>query len=184
MARPLTTNEGAALSEESSPDRAARYATLWLAHVDSPSAADSEGAKDESEDNEALASLLGGELAFREPWFALRVVVAVLDLIVDRAPGADDVIAQLGLGVTSDVLDDHGGEVIDWVEETARRRPDFREVLGSLWRGGMSDELWSRVTAAAPPRREMSDSTRPPQKSRFRGPLSRAAFGRTTRPRQ
>jgi hypothetical protein len=47
-----------------------------------------------------------------------------------------------------DLLSEHGAEIIERVEVEARRNPSFNLLLGGVWQGGMSKEVWARVQSA------------------------------------
>jgi hypothetical protein len=46
------------------------------------------------------------------------------------------------------LLADYGEQFIERIEQQAAADEKFRYCLAGVWRAGMSDELWSRVTNA------------------------------------
>ena len=89
----------------------------------------------------------------------------VWDLVKDHADlGLDFVLAVLGTdpdkvvlpvlaaGPLEDALGYHGQAIIERVEAEAERSPEFRYLLGGVWKGQMSDEIWERVLNVAPNR--------------------------------
>jgi len=61
---------------------------------------------------------------------------------------SDKVFASLAAGPLEDLLAKQGPEFIERVEELARKDPQFRYLLGGVWRNAMTDEVWQRVQAA------------------------------------
>lgn len=61
------------------------------------------------------------------------------------------VIEILSAGALEDVLAARGEEYIGRVEFLARNDAKFRHLLGGVWQNAMSDDVWSRVQAAAAP---------------------------------
>lgn len=84
------------------------------------------------------------ELSDKEPELCWSLILAVLD----RKP-SEKVTGMLAAGPLEDLLGSHGEQLIERVEERARNDPAFRHLLGGVWQGGMSDEIWTRVQAAA-----------------------------------
>jgi hypothetical protein len=71
---------------------------------------------------------------------------AILNVLA-RNPDAR-VIRNLAAGPMEDLLTNHGAEVIDRVEKRARADRTFAALLGGVWKNDMTDEIWSRVSAA------------------------------------
>jgi hypothetical protein len=69
-----------------------------------------------------------------------------LDLIVQLLVRCDTpaLTGALAAGPLEDLLSWHGPKVIDAVEIQARKDPKFRHLIGGVWKGGMSDEVWQR----------------------------------------
>ena len=61
---------------------------------------------------------------------------------------AHKTFSNLAAGPLEDLLSDHGEEVIDRIETEARKNPDFNLLLGGVWQGGMSEQIWERVQRA------------------------------------
>ena len=70
-----------------------------------------------------------------------------LILQVLHTPHEDSVTAVLAAGPLEDLLARIGPIVIDRVEQRAAPDPDFRDLLGGVWRSSMSPEFWARVEA-------------------------------------
>lgn len=56
-------------------------------------------------------------------------------------------LAYLSAGPFEDLLKRHGGDFIARVEAAALDDAKMRVLLATVWRAGMSDELWDRVLA-------------------------------------
>jgi uncharacterized protein DUF6869 len=67
--------------------------------------------------------------------------------IARRADLSDQQLAYLSAGPFEDLLKRHGGDFIARVEVAARDDVKMRVLVGTVWRAGMSDELWDRVLA-------------------------------------
>lgn len=63
-----------------------------------------------------------------------------------------NILAVLAAGPLEDVLAKNGPAIIARVEEESRRSPEFRHLLGGVWKNTMSDDIWQRVLKAAPSR--------------------------------
>ena len=61
---------------------------------------------------------------------------------------SDKVVGALAAGPLEDLLANQGAEVIERVEELARKDQQFNYLLGGVWRNSMSDEIWRRVQTA------------------------------------
>ena len=57
-------------------------------------------------------------------------------------------LANLAAGPLESLLGYHGTQFIDRVENEARRNPSFNYLLGGVWKGGMSKDIWERVKKA------------------------------------
>jgi Family of unknown function (DUF6869) len=55
------------------------------------------------------------------------------------------VVEVLSAGPLEDLLGYHGDRVIAHVEREARNNPAFAKLLGGVWRGQMTPEIWARV---------------------------------------
>jgi len=67
--------------------------------------------------------------------------------IARRADLSDSQLAFLSAGPFEDMMKRHGGEFIARVEMAARADSKMRVLVATLWRAGMSDELWDRILA-------------------------------------
>lgn len=56
-------------------------------------------------------------------------------------------LAFLSAGPFEDMLKRHGRDVIARVEEAAHADPQMRVLVATVWRAGMSYELWDRILA-------------------------------------
>jgi hypothetical protein len=65
-----------------------------------------------------------------------------------KADPAHQTFQNLAARPLEDLLSDHGPEMIERVEAEARRNPAFNLLLGGVWRGDISEDIWSRVEAA------------------------------------
>ena len=58
---------------------------------------------------------------------AIRIILALLG-----AASGDDGVVAAGTGPLEDLINDHGDDLVDLVEQTARRTPGFAASLGSV----------------------------------------------------
>lgn len=62
----------------------------------------------------------------------------------DQSTRAQEVLSS---GPLEDLLGRYGASFIDRVEKQTRIDPRFANLLGGVWKGAMSEEIWSRVQA-------------------------------------
>lgn len=75
--------------------------------------------------------------------------VAILNALRNtKADPEHPTFRDLAAGALEDLLSEHGDELIETVEAEARRNPQFNLLLGGVWQGGMSPEIWCRIQAA------------------------------------
>lgn len=82
----------------------------------------------------------------RNPEDAWRVIE-----LIRRLDGSDTMLSNLGAGPLEDLLVHHGPAVIDRIETAARQDPQFRRLLGIVWRNAIREDVWTRVQAVAGP---------------------------------
>jgi hypothetical protein len=82
------------------------------------------------------------ELCRHEPALALQVICDIL-----RRDSSDKVVENLAAGPLEDLLVYHGPVVIDEVEALANGDPEFRGLLGGVWRNQIREDVWERVQA-------------------------------------
>jgi len=75
--------------------------------------------------------------------------VAIEEII--RADSTDRMLAYVAVGPIEHLLIRYGDEFIEQIEQSARRDPIFRKMLGAVWRNLISEEVWRRLKAAAGP---------------------------------
>jgi hypothetical protein len=83
------------------------------------------------------------DLTREDPEAAWDVIVEVLGLI-DPQP-QNPLFQSLAAGPLEDLLCHHGPRFVGRVEELARRNPNFNLLLGGVWNGGMSPDVWGRL---------------------------------------
>ena len=86
------------------------------------------------------------DLARSEPAAAWNVIQEIIAL-----NQSDEILANVGAGPFEDLMMHHGVLLIDKVESCARASPAFRRMLGVVWKNAISDEVWDRIRAIAPP---------------------------------
>ena len=59
------------------------------------------------------------------------------------------VVESLSSGALEEFLGEHGDEFIETVEKQAQRDSVFAHLLGGVWQGEMSEDIWARVQRAA-----------------------------------
>lgn len=64
--------------------------------------------------------------------------------LLDRADN-DHLIANLAAGPLETLLSTHGETIISDVEAESVANERFKFLLGGVWKGGMSDDVWERI---------------------------------------
>jgi hypothetical protein len=64
-----------------------------------------------------------------------------------HTPHTDSVKEILAAGPLEDLLARFGPQFIDRVEAKVKEDPEFKDLLGGVWRNSMTEELWARVQA-------------------------------------
>jgi hypothetical protein len=64
---------------------------------------------------------------------------------------SDQILASIGAGPFEDLMSSYGAQFIDRVEKCARTHPAFKRMLGVVWKNSISDDVWIRIQAIAPP---------------------------------
>jgi hypothetical protein len=82
------------------------------------------------------------EVCDRNPTECLRII----SLILARDP-SDVIAGNLAAGPLEDLLSRWGPAVIEAVEAEARSVPQFRKMLGGLWRNVIREDVWDRIQA-------------------------------------
>jgi hypothetical protein len=82
------------------------------------------------------------DLSQHNPEACWAVILEILDTI-DARP-ENPLFQVLAAGELEDLLSDQP-HIIDRVEAEARRNPKFSLLLGGVWEGGMTPEVWARV---------------------------------------
>lgn len=78
-------------------------------------------------------------------------VVELLVSLADAAPD-DDAVAYLGAGPVEDLIRLHGQELVEEIDEAARRNERFRLALRSVWYDTATDpSLVTRLRRFGPP---------------------------------
>jgi hypothetical protein len=70
---------------------------------------------------------------------------------IRRADGSDVILANLAAGPLEDLLVRHGPQFIERVEMLAASDPQFRKMLGALWKNSIRDDVWSRIQRVSGP---------------------------------
>lgn len=96
------------------------------------------------EENWGWASDRMYSLLERIPELAWSLIIEM----IDRAP-SDKSLSFLAASPLEDLLSKDGPDFIGRVEERALQNANFRRALSMLNRLGMTDDVWSRVQAAA-----------------------------------
>jgi hypothetical protein len=88
-------------------------------------------------DTKALDLLLDGH--YEELW---NLILAIHSL--DQSNKIKEVLSA---GLVEDLLGQSGEKFIGRIEEKAKGDPAFAKVLGGVWQGQMSQDIWARVQA-------------------------------------
>lgn len=87
------------------------------------------------------------DLVREEPEGALRIIKEIV-----RLDQSEWILANVAAGPVEDLLCYHGPQLIERIEELARRDPTVKKMLGAVWpRNDMSDKVWKRLKAVAGP---------------------------------
>ena len=86
------------------------------------------------------ASQSFGEISRTDPELCWELILQTL-----HTPHADSVTAVLAAGPLEDLLARFGPQFIERVETKAKEDPEFKDLLGGVWRNSMSDDIWARV---------------------------------------
>lgn len=71
----------------------------------------------------------------------------ILDIL--HANISDRVFGNLAAGPLEDLLGEHEAMFIDRVELEVKKNKEFKRLLGGVWQGAMSNEIWARVQVVA-----------------------------------
>ena len=82
------------------------------------------------------------EISRSDPELCWELILQAL-----HTPHAESVTAILAAGPLEDLLARFGPQFIERVEAKAHEDPEFKELLGGVWRNSMSDDIWARVEA-------------------------------------
>ena len=72
--------------------------------------------------------------------------LAILQILAQGL--TDGELSLLAAGPLESLLDWHGSQFIDRVENEAKNNPKFNHLLGGVWQNLMSHEIWERVQKA------------------------------------
>ena len=76
----------------------------------------------------------------RDSDYSFQLIEAIHELNSEQK--FDEVFAA---GPVEDLLAHHGPEIIERIEEKARKDPSFAHVLGGVWQNSMTESIWERV---------------------------------------
>jgi hypothetical protein len=80
-------------------------------------------------------------LAYEEPATAWNLILSILE--VDRSTR---VLEMLAAGPLEDLIEYHGSEFVDRIEQRALADSEFRRLLGGVWKSG-TPAVWRRIAA-------------------------------------
>lgn len=84
-------------------------------------------------------------LVAEDPPHAWAVILCLLNLANDD----ETALANLAAGPLETLLARHGRMLIERVETAAKSNPQFRELLGGIWRNAIEEPVWERIQALA-----------------------------------
>jgi hypothetical protein len=87
------------------------------------------------------------ELGRNDPELCLDIILTIID-----RDQTNRVMANLAAGPLEDLLSEHGDRMINRVVTLAKSNDRFKHLLGGVWQGDMSDELWTRLQDLVPNR--------------------------------
>ena len=70
---------------------------------------------------------------------------------VRRRDGSELILACLAAGPLEDVLVNYGSQIIEQIEALARKDPQFKKLLGAVWRNNIAEDVWVRIQRVAGP---------------------------------
>ena len=71
---------------------------------------------------------------------------AILEIL--RRRPSENVLNVLAAGPLEDLIAKRGNDFIDRIEAEAHRDPEFRNLLGGVWKNATPDDVWARVDKA------------------------------------
>src|SRR5215510_9459776 len=86
------------------------------------------------------------DLVRESPFEALEVIFEIMRRI-EHQPESE-LFQVLAAGPVEDLLGHNGASVIKRVEAAAESDPAFKLLLGGVWKGRMSPDIWARVQRA------------------------------------
>lgn len=133
----VTVSESKATAIMFDPSQRDRLITDWIVmhHAEADSA---------EYEQHRWADVRLSELVRTDPHLGLELIMSILS-----RDASNRVIANLAAGPLEDLLSEHGNDVIGEVERIARDDAAFKTLLGGVWQGEMSDEVWERVRTVA-----------------------------------
>lgn len=81
-------------------------------------------------------------LGHEEPGDCWKAIIGILA----KSPSST-VLANVAAGPLEDLIENHGVEFVDTIETNARKNPQFRNLLGGVWKCS-SPEIWESVEKA------------------------------------
>jgi len=84
------------------------------------------------------------KIIHKTPKLALSIIVKILEKDTERR-----FLPVLAAGELEDLLSIHGEEIIDLIEDLAKKNPKFKKLLGGVWQGDMSDKFYKRIVEIA-----------------------------------
>lgn len=78
------------------------------------------------------------------PKLGLSIILKILE-----KDSSDIILPVLAAGELEDILSFHGESIITLVEKIAYQNSKFKKLLGGVWQGDMSDEIYQRIIIAA-----------------------------------
>jgi len=79
-------------------------------------------------------------LVHKKPLEAWEVILEIL-----RINPEEEVLDLLAAGPLENLLSYNGEKVIELVKDRAKLDDNFKNLLGGVWQGGMSNEIWQIV---------------------------------------
>ena len=86
------------------------------------------------------------DLVLDEPEEAWEIVLEIL-----RNGHHPRVLEALAAGPLEDLLSKHGPTFIERFEEQAKQDPQFKDLLGGVWKHTMRDDIWERLQKVTGP---------------------------------
>ena len=125
-----------------SPTEKTQLVATWIRHHSTPAVTNHDGSFPEPNEETIWAFEKLDDLCRNNPRLCWECVLAI-----HHSPHDDLVTSCLAAGPLEDLLVNFGTEIITQVETQAATDPNFKFLLGGVWRNSISSDIWVRLEA-------------------------------------